>query len=47
MKTAIEKLKKYLEIDKCEAELILIDPKNKVSAENDKKIEEFCNLLNK
>lgn len=43
----IEKLRKELEIDKFEAELILIDPKDKINTENDKKIEEFCNELNK
>ena len=44
---AIDKLKQYLEINQFEAELILIDPRNKKSDENDKKIEKFCEKLNK
>ena len=39
---AIEKLKQCLGIDKLAAELVLIDPKDKVMAENDEKIGEFC-----
>ncbi|MCR5358043.1 MAG: hypothetical protein K6E63_11650 [Lachnospiraceae bacterium] len=39
---ALDKLKKILDIDAFEAELILIDPKTNVKPENDKKIEEFC-----
>lgn len=42
---AIEKLKKYLEIDKFNAELILIDPKDKETEENKKRIEDFCKLI--
>lgn len=42
---AIEKLKKYLEIDNFEAQLILIDPKEKESEENMSKIVEFCNKI--
>lgn len=42
---AIDKLKKYLGIETFEAELILIDPKNKEKAEDDAKIEEFCSAL--
>lgn len=43
---AIEKLKQYLEISQLDAELILIDPLDKKSAEKDKKIEEFCEKIN-
>ena len=42
---AIEKLKTYLEIDNFEAELVLIDPKEKQIAENINKIEEFCKKI--
>lgn len=42
---AIEKLRKYLEIDELEAELFLIDPKDKKSDEKDNQIEEFCENL--
>ena len=42
---AILKLKKYLNIEKFEAELILIDPKDNVKAEDDMKISEFCSAL--
>ena len=41
----IEKLKQFLQIENFEAELVLIDPKEKMLEENDKKIENFCNLL--
>ena len=44
---AIEKLKKLLGVESLEAELILVDPNNKPSPENEAKIEEFCNKLNK
>ncbi len=44
---AIEKLKKLLGIESLEAELILVDPKDKPSDENEDKIKEFCNKLNK
>lgn len=44
---AIEKLKQYLEISEFDAELILIDPKDKKSIEKDKKIEEFCEKVKK
>lgn len=43
---AIEKLKEYLEIKEFDAELILIDPKDKVSDEKNKKIDEFCQKIN-
>ncbi len=42
---ALDKLKKFLGISSFDAELILIDPKEKANAENDKKIEEFCSKL--
>jgi flavodoxin len=42
---AIEKLKQYLEIDRFEVELKLIDPKDKKSEEKDKAIEEFCKKI--
>ena len=42
---AIEKLKKYLEIPDFDAQLILIDPKDKKSDENVKKINEFCEKI--
>ena len=44
---AIEKLKQYLEINELDAELILIDPKDKKSDEKDKQIDEFCEKINK
>lgn len=43
----IEKMKKYIGIEKFEAELILIDPKENVKAEDDKKIDAFCKMLKK
>lgn len=42
---AADKMKKYLGIEKFEAKLILIDPKDKEKEENDAKIEEFCSAL--
>lgn len=42
---AIEKMKKYVGIDKFEAELILIDPKDNTKEEDNVKIAEFCSLL--
>lgn len=42
---AIDKMKKYLGIEKFEAELILIDPKDNVKEKNDEKIAEFCSAL--
>lgn len=44
---AIDKMKKYIGIEKFEAELILIDPKDKVKEEDDEKIVEFCSMLMK
>lgn len=42
---AIEKMKKYIGIEKFEAELILVDPKEKAKAEDVEKIAEFCSTL--
>ena len=42
---AISKLKEYLKTDSLESELILIDPKDKPSVENDEKIASFCEKL--
>ncbi len=43
---AIEKLKQCLEINEFDAELILIDPKDKKTDEKDKQIGEFCEKIN-
>ena len=42
---AFAKLKACPGIDKLEAELVLIDPKDKPSEENERKIREFCKVL--
>ena len=42
---AIEKMKKYIGIEKIEAELILVDPKENVKVEDDETIEMFCQRL--
>lgn len=42
---ALLRLRQFLGIDSLEAELILIDPKDKPSEQNDKKIKAFCNKL--
>ncbi len=42
---AFGKLKAALGIDALEAELVLIDPKDKPSAENGRKLEAFCEKL--
>lgn len=42
---AIDKMKKYIGIEKFEAELILIDPKENVKEEDNAKIAEFCSAL--
>lgn len=42
---AIDKLKQYLDITEFEAELILVDPKDKPSEENESKINAFCSAL--
>ena len=42
---AFGRLKAVLGVDELEAELILIDPKSKPSAENDRKIGAFCDRL--
>ena len=44
---AIEKMKKYIGIKEFEAELILVDPKENVKAEDDEKIDVFCQKLKK
>ena len=44
---AIEKMKKYIGIETFEAELILVDPKENVKAEDDEKIDAFCQMLKK
>ena len=44
---AIEKMKKYIGIEKFEAELVLIDPKENVKVEDDEKIDVFCQRLKK
>ena len=42
---AIEKLREYLEIDKFEEQLVLIDPKVMESDDNIIKIQEFCKKI--
>ncbi len=42
---AISKLRAFLDVEKFESELILIDPKDKPSGENDEKINSFCSCL--
>ena len=42
---AISKLKECLKIDKFEAELVLIDPKDKKTDNNEKNIDEFCEKI--
>lgn len=42
---AIEKLRAFLAIERFDAELILIDPKDRPSKENDQLIEAFCEKL--
>ena len=42
----VSKLKEILEIENFEAELILIDPKDKKDDEKDIKIKEFCKRIN-
>jgi flavodoxin len=44
---AFAKLAAAAGVEKLENELILIDPKTKPSAENERKIKEFCDTLNK
>ena len=39
---AIEKMKRYIGIERFEAELILVDPKENVKVEDDEKIDAFC-----
>ena len=40
-------MKKYIGIEAFEAELILVDPKENMKAENDEKIDVFCERLRK
>ena len=42
---AIDKMKKYIGVEKFEAELILVDPKENVKEEDDRKMEAFCSEL--
>ena len=44
---AIEKMKKYIGVEQFEAELILVDPKENVKAEDNEKIDAFCEGLEK
>ncbi len=44
---ALDKLKTELDIPSFAASLSLIDPKDRPSAENNEKIEEFCTILGK
>lgn len=44
---AMEKMKKYIGVEAFEAELILIDPKEKVKEEDDVQIDRFCMELSK
>ncbi len=41
----LRKLRTHIGIEQFEAELILIDPKDKVKVEDDEKIAEFCSAL--
>lgn len=42
---AIEKLRQFLEIEGFDAELILIDPKDRPSEDNEERIQAFCQAL--
>lgn len=42
---AIDKMRKYIGIEKFEAKLVLVDPKENRKVEDDAKIEEFCSAL--
>lgn len=44
---AIEKMKKYIGIDKFEDELVLVDPKDNLKVEDDEKISVFCQRFKK
>ncbi len=44
---AFDRIKRQLGIEAFEAELILIDPKMRVNADNDRKIEAFCEIIEK
>lgn len=39
---AIDKLKNYIEINEFDKKLVLVDPKDKMTDEKNKEIEEFC-----
>ena len=43
---AFERIKKMIGVEGFDGELILIDPKTKENAENDKKMDSFCEKLN-
>ena len=43
---AIDKLAKFLGIEHFDAQLILVDPKDQPSQENEEKIQAFCGKLN-
>lgn len=43
---AIDKLVKFLGIEHFDAQLILVDPKDQPSQDNEKKIQAFCSKLN-
>lgn len=43
---AFERIKKMIGVEAFDGELILIDPKTKENAENDKKMDSFCEKLN-
>ena len=43
---AIEKLRIFLEAGRFEAELILVDPKDRPTKENEERIDAFCEALN-
>lgn len=42
---ALLKLRQFLGVESLDAELVLVDPKEKPSAENDEKIKAFCDKL--
>ncbi|MCR4925332.1 MAG: flavodoxin family protein [Clostridiales bacterium] len=42
---AIDKMKKYIAVENLEAELILVDPKDKTKDEDEAKIAQFCSSL--
>lgn len=42
---AIEKLRQFLDIERFDAQLILVDPKDQPTQENEEKIQDFCEKL--